>query len=123
MKNKFLSQKGADKILERIPKKVELIDLSYNPSVKDLNMDVLVFNYERKIREINLERNNVGDNLVIKLCHAIRDRPLMESLNLSHNLITNKGAQALAEMLEENISLYSLFLKWNNIHSKGAAAI
>ena len=103
--------------------KIETLDLSYNPSVKDLNMDVLIFNYEKRIKELNLERNNVGDNLALKLCQAIKDRPLMESLNLSHNLITNRGAVALGDMLEENISLKSLFLKWNNIHSKGAAAI
>lgn len=47
----------------------------------------------------------------------------MQSLNLSHNLITNKGASAIAEMLLENTSLDALFLKWNNIQPKGAANI
>ncbi|CAI2387670.1 unnamed protein product [Moneuplotes crassus] len=123
LQNKFLSQKGADKIIDKLPGKIEILNLSYNPSMKDLNMDSLIFNYEKRIKELNLERNNVGDSLVIKLCQAIRYRPLMECLNLSHNQLTSRSAEAIAEMLKENSSMHSLFLKWNNIHSKGAAAI
>ena len=67
MKNSRLSQKGADTIIEKISRKTEIIDLSYNTSVKDLNMNILIYDYKRRIKEINIEGNNVGDTLVIKL--------------------------------------------------------
>lgn len=47
----------------------------------------------------------------------------MESLNISSNLITNKGAASIAAMLRDNSSLVALFLRWNNIQSRGAAGI
>jgi len=67
LKNSRLSQKGADTIIEKISRKTEIIDLSYNPSVKDLNMNILIYDYKRRIKQINIEGNNVGDTLVIKL--------------------------------------------------------
>ena len=77
----------------------------------------------RKIKEINIEGNNTGDKFIEKLWSAIETRPLMESLNLSHNLLTNKGGEAIANMLMNNSTITSLFLKWNNIRAKGAANI
>lgn len=112
-----LSQKGANAILEKMSPAIQTLDLSYNPSVKDLDTALLIVDYNRKLKELNLEGNNVGDQLVIKLCDAIIERPLLESLNLSHNLITVKGAVALGNLLSDNESLTSLFLRWNNILS------
>ena len=47
----------------------------------------------------------------------------MEFLNLSHNLISNKGAVAIADMLGNTATLTGLYLRWNNIGAKGAASI
>jgi hypothetical protein len=76
-----------------------------------------------KLRELNIEGNNVGDALTIKICEAMLERPLLESLNLSHNVISNRGALAIANMLKSNITLVGLFIRWNNIQAKGAAAL
>ena len=36
---------------------------------------------------------------------------MVESLNLSHNLVTNRGAQAVGNLLSENYTLTGLFLR------------
>jgi hypothetical protein len=67
LSNNRLSQKGANTIITKISKNIEKFDISYNPCVKDLNLDILVFDYKRKLKELSVEGNNVGDQFVIKL--------------------------------------------------------
>lgn len=123
LSNNRLSQKGADSVVKKISNEIEVLDLSYNPSVKDLDVDILVLDYKRRLRELNIEGNNVGDTFIIKICEAIQERPVMESLNISHNQITNKGAMSIANLLHGNSTIVALFLRWNNIQAKGAAAL
>ena len=47
----------------------------------------------------------------------------MTHLNLSHNRIADRGAEALSRMLDGNTSLRELDLSWNNIGWKGGVAI
>lgn len=71
LSNNRLSQKGADTIVKKISYNIEKLDLSYNPSVKDLDLDILIFDYKHKLRELNIEGNNVGDAFTIKICNAV----------------------------------------------------
>ena len=73
-----------------------------------------------KLNELNLEGNNVGDDLVLKLCEWMNN---FKRLNLTKNLITNKGALAISEAILVNYVTIALYLGWNNIKYKGAAAI
>ena len=71
LSNNRLSQKGATAILKKMSKSIQNLDLSNNPSVKDLDVKLLITDYKIKLKQLNIEGNNVGDNLVIKLCNAI----------------------------------------------------
>ena len=71
LSNNRLSQKGATAILKKMSKSIQNLDLSNNPSVKDLDVRLLITDYKIKLKQLNIEGNNVGDNLVIKLCNAI----------------------------------------------------
>jgi Ran GTPase-activating protein (RanGAP) involved in mRNA processing and transport len=119
LSNNRLSQKGADHILEKVNSHISKLDISFNPNVKALNFEKLITDFTFRLTAINLEGNNIGDNLVIKLNEAVRARPLMKTMNLSKNLITNKGAKSLADLLRDNISIVALYLKWNNIKANG----
>ena len=123
MKNNRLTQSGADNLLKKLPKNIQRLNLSNNPSVKELDLNFLVYDYTRKLKELNIEGNNVGDSFIVKLWNAMLDESEMEIINLSSNLISNKGASAISLVLKESQSLTTLFLRWNNIQSHGAADI
>ena len=65
---------------------IQKLNLSYNPAVKEIDLRVLVHDYSRRIWELNIEGNNVGDSFIIKLWTAIQERPIMQSLNISSNI-------------------------------------
>lgn len=123
LSNNRLTQEAANNIVEKLNKNIHKLDISFNPSVKFINVDKLVKNYNFRLSALNLEGNNAGDNLVVKLAEAIAARPMMKTLNLAQNMITNKGAIAIAELLKENDTIVALYLKWNYIKAKGAAAL
>ena len=75
------------------------------------------------LTNLNIEGNNVGDNIVVKLCDTILERPVMRILNLSQNMITNKGAWSLAELLKYSGTIEALYLKWNYIKWRGGVQI
>lgn len=63
LKNNRLSQESVNRILNKISKNVEKLDLSYNPLVKDLDTDMLFMEMGIYLKELNLEANNIGDSL------------------------------------------------------------
>ena len=71
LSNNRLSQKDATAILKKMLKFIQSLDLSNNPSVKDLDIKLLITDYKLKLKQLNIEGNNVGENLEIKLCKAI----------------------------------------------------
>ena len=123
LKNNRLSQNGANVIIRKLSNNIQKLNLSFNPSVKEIDLNILIYDYNRRLKELNIEGNNVGDSFIGKLWDAILERPTMESLNISSNLITNKGAMSISSLLQDNASLVALFLRWNNIQSRGAASI
>ena len=120
LRNNRLTQKAADTILENISYSLKKLDISYNPQVKDINTDFLFKRLKLDLVELNIEGNSVGDQLIIKLCESDLK---IKYLNFSRNLITNKGAMAIAYNLEANSILVGLDISWNNIQAKGAALI
>jgi len=98
-------------------------DISHNPNVKSLNFSKLITDMSYNLTNLNIEGNNMGDNIVVKLCDAILERPVMKILNLSQNMITNKGAWSLAELLKYSESIEALYLKWNFIKGRGGAKL
>ncbi|CAI2385704.1 unnamed protein product [Moneuplotes crassus] len=120
LKNNRLSQESANKIVEHISSRVEKLDLSYNPLIKDLNTDALFKNLGGTLKELNLEANNVGDKLCEKISNCSQR---LEHLNLSKNLITKKGATSVAQILYKSCFIVCLNLSWNNIQAKGGMHI
>lgn len=103
------------------------MDISNNPDIK---RDAYKFlgryvlrDYRKKITELDLEGNMIGDNSLQIICEALSGDSSVKCLNLSQNNITDKGAQYLLEMLEFNISVNALFLRWNEIKGEGVAVL
>lgn len=99
------------------------LDISFNPGIKFVDFDRLILKYDMVLTSLSFEGNGFGDNIVVKIAEAIGQRPLLKDLNLSQNMITNKGAIALANLLYENNTLVSLYLRWNFIKAKAAVAL
>lgn len=124
LSNNRLTQWGADHILEKIDYGIQKLNISNNPNVKFIDLEKFVLDEKICLKDLNIEGNSVGDNFVIKLALAIEERPMLQSLNIAKNYITNKGAIAVSNLIKDDtIPLSSLFLKWNYIKAKGAAAI
>lgn len=77
----------------------------------------------RLIAELNLSKNNLGDNVVRLLAAALSSsgaKYSLKQLNLAQNNINIQGAEAIATMLSVNTGLEELDLSWNRIRQHGA---
>ncbi|NXN15006.1 DRC5 protein, partial [Indicator maculatus] len=72
--------------------------------------------------ELNLSHNLIGDKGAQAIGKLI-NRSRLETLNLCNNQIHHLGAQALARALAENSALTSLNLRLNCVEDKGGQAI
>ncbi|XP_054255078.1 dynein regulatory complex subunit 5 [Indicator indicator] len=72
--------------------------------------------------ELNLSHNLIGDKGAQAVGKLI-NRSRLETLNLCNNQIHHLGAQALAQALAENSTLTSLNLRLNYVEDKGGQAI
>ena len=68
--------------------------------------------------EINSAIKSLTDDDIFILTQALATNPHITTLNLSHNRITERGAQFLAATNLENLNI-----SWNNITDAGAAAL
>ncbi|XP_021145129.2 dynein regulatory complex subunit 5 isoform X1 [Columba livia] len=74
------------------------------------------------LKVFKLTRSKVDDNQTRLLVRNLLDHPCLVELNLSHNLIRDKGAQAVGKLI--NCSrLETLDLCNNQIHHEGAQAL
>lgn len=75
------------------------------------------------LKKINLGYNNIGDDALIELAKALRDKKcFLEKLDLCYNQIGLNGARALLDHLTQNddISLRTLSLNSNDLGCEGA---
>ncbi|XP_074719552.1 dynein regulatory complex subunit 5 isoform X2 [Strix uralensis] len=72
--------------------------------------------------ELNLSHNLIGDKGAQAVGKLI-NRSRLETLNLCNNRISHLGAQALAQALAENSTLTSLNLRLNHVEDKGGEAV
>jgi hypothetical protein len=62
--------------------------------------------------------------LLINLVESlIRSNAPLKDINLSHNLITDKGAVAFADFIGPHYHLRTVKISWNKIKTKGGIAI
>ena len=67
LSNNRLSQKGIDTIMEKMNSKVRKLDISYNSRIKYIDFSKLILDYDTKLTSLNIEENNFGDNIIVKL--------------------------------------------------------
>jgi Ran GTPase-activating protein (RanGAP) involved in mRNA processing and transport len=84
---------------------------------------VLRFSYT--LEELNLSRNNIGDQGVMVIAQGLKENPesRLKRLDLSWNAIKNEGACKLADMLTGHSGLMYLNLKSNFICDAGIQAL
>jgi Ran GTPase-activating protein (RanGAP) involved in mRNA processing and transport len=105
------------------------LSLKYH-SITDLGSRLIAQNLNRAdaMVSLNLECNRIGvagaEALASYLIGQARNgKPSLEALYLSHNMISDQGAIALAEAIQENKNLKCLTLKTNSVKTEGLSAL
>ena len=80
-------------------------------------------NNDGTFRVLHLNNNEIGDDGVTALAHALEGDMTLQRLYLSNNQIRAKGVTALAHALEGNTTLQVLHLGSNQISDKGVTAL
>ncbi|KAM9018971.1 dynein regulatory complex subunit 5 isoform 1-T4 [Ara ararauna] len=76
----------------------------------------------QSLKVFKLTQSKVDDEKTRLLVHNLLDHPCLVQLNLSHNLIGDKGARAIAKLIKHS-KLETLDLCNNQIHDLGAQAL
>lgn len=115
------------KILKNIDRQlISHIDISYNPRLTSAFYDVLNSILEDPgylLERVELEGNNIGDKKLGDLVDAILVNKNITYLNVSRCAITDKGARALARLVQNLKYLRCLFAHFNRILGPGASEI
>ena len=77
----------------------------------------------KTLRVFQLHRSKVDDDKVRVLISHILDHPGLVELDLSHNVISDRGARAVGKFINNHSKLTQLNLCDNNIRAAGAQAI
>ncbi|XP_041721707.1 dynein regulatory complex subunit 5 [Coregonus clupeaformis] len=76
----------------------------------------------KTLRVLRIHQSKVDDEKCRQLVNNLLDHPSLRELNLSHNLIGDRGARAIGKLLNRS-KLESLTVYDNNIRGPGAQAI
>ncbi|NXN91563.1 DRC5 protein, partial [Rhinopomastus cyanomelas] len=115
---------------------LEELHLTYGVKDCGMNFDCNLFNFTHQdccnlaaavkmchsLKVFKLTRSKVDDDKTGLLVHSLLDHPCLVELNLSHNLIRDKGAQAIGKLINHS-RLETLDLSNNQIHHLGAQAL
>ncbi|EAS05339.1 hypothetical protein TTHERM_00695730 (macronuclear) [Tetrahymena thermophila SB210] len=100
--------------------------LNFSSRLRDKDLIILCETLQESgeiIRHIDLSYNLITDTGAESLAQLIGNCPYLESLNLQGNDIETAGSQELANHLKENFSLRYLNLESNKIRTNGAMNI
>ncbi|NXD69188.1 DRC5 protein, partial [Eolophus roseicapillus] len=115
---------------------LEELHLTYGVKDCGMNFEWKLFNFTyqdccnlavavkmcQNLKVFKLMRSKVDDDKTRLLVHNLLDHPCLVELNLSHNLIRDKGARAIAKLIKHS-KLETLDLCNNQIHDLGAQAL
>ncbi|XP_009635520.1 dynein regulatory complex subunit 5 [Egretta garzetta] len=115
---------------------LEELHLTYGVKDCGMNFEWNLFNFTHQdcrnlavavkmchnLKVLKLTRSKVDDDKTKLLVHNLLDHPCLVELNLSHNLIRDKGAQAIGKLINRS-KLETLDLCNNQIHHLGAEAL
>lgn len=77
-------------------------------------------NEERSLlKELDLAKNQIGDEGAIALSESLKTNATLNSLKLTENQIGNKGAFALSKNIQENTTLSGIYLRKNKMDREG----
>ena len=79
--------------------------------------------YHGTITKLDLSNNHLGDQGIVALARGLSSSPSVIDLNLAHTKCTFVGGFALRDMFRSNKVLQIVNLSWNNLLSKGSAAV
>ena len=77
----------------------------------------------KTMKVFRIHRSKVDDEKVRVLISHILDHPSLEELDLSHNIIGDRGARAVGKFLNNHSKLVKLNVNDNSIRAAGAQAI
>jgi Ran GTPase-activating protein (RanGAP) involved in mRNA processing and transport len=78
----------------------------------------------RNLQRVTLRHCNITDEQLLSIVDAVRDRPMLEELDLYENNIGNAGCDAIAtSLIDPNCNLHTLNLECNAIDNEGATTI
>ena len=72
------------------------------------------------IRDIHLNRLNIGDKGVKELSQLLQDSIILETLSLQANYISHKGASAIVDLMKALPHLQHVNLDFNHVGGRGA---
>ncbi|NXX84787.1 DRC5 protein, partial [Urocolius indicus] len=115
---------------------LEELHLTYGVKDCGMNFEWNLFNFTHQdchnlavalkmchnLKVFKLTRSNVDDDKARLLVHNLLDHPCLVELDLSHNLLRDKGAQAVGKLINRS-RLEALDLCNNQIHHVGAQAL
>ena len=124
--NKITSQ-GARKLAELLQTnntRVKKLDLSYN----DLGDDGVIaiahaLRSNTTLTTLNLTRTNIGDRAALAMIEALSHNQALSHLHICNRNITDQTTLALAEYLKNNHTLVELNFVCNGITNQGVIAI
>lgn len=102
-------------VLDNTVTTLDLSNSQLDKSMIQLLADVILYN--TKITILDLSRNEMRDNFLL-LVESLRLNATIKSLNLNTNYIGAGHVDGLASIIENNITLTELFLRYNIIHSE-----
>lgn len=123
-------------VLKLLPS-IEELHLTYGVRDCGMNFEWNLFNFTardclqlaqcvavcKELKVFRLHRSKVDDDKVRVLISHILDHPGLTELDLSHNLIGDRGARAVGKFLNNHSQLVKLNLCDNDIRAAGAQAI
>lgn len=123
-------------VLKQLPN-LEELHLTYGVRDCGMNFEWNLFNFTARdclqlaqcvaackhLQVFRLHRSKVDDEKVRVLISHILDHPGLTDLDLSHNLISDRGARAVGKFLNNHSQLVKLNLCDNDIRAPGAQAL
>ena len=127
--------------------KLQVLDLSYNElGCKDIFKSIqtlsvlklsnchfinettrklaIILQYNTELKEIDLSHNDLSTQVIIKIfAEGMKNISGLETINISHNMITYEAAKYIATVLSHNTKLKQLYLSHNKLSALGAIKI
>lgn len=129
----WITPKGAEPLIVSLcnSKSIRRVDFSDNRlgvqgSVVDINAGILIKSLVTKnsiITELILRNNKLSDKDIEQIADGVNDNVTLQSLDLSYNEIQYRGAVAISRILSHNSELRELNVEWNAFRTAGSFVI